>query len=102
MTALNVPPLRTSETRTALGFALLQAGKPLEAEALFRESVDLRRKGLAAGHLAIAEAECGLGAAQAAQQKPEGRPFVERSCRRYRAWGLADPLYLKLVYQLTY
>ena len=96
MASLQAPPLRTAEARTALGFALLQSGKAVEAEALFRESLELRRNGMAPDHPAIAEAECGLGAALAAQGKPEGRRMVERSWRRYRAWGLADPVYIAL------
>ena len=96
MASLHAPPLRTAEARTALGFALLQSGKAVEAEALLRESLELRRKGMAPDHPAIAEAECGLGAALAAQGKPEGRRMVERSWRRYRAWGLADPVYIAL------
>jgi serine/threonine-protein kinase len=97
MLELKVLPLRTAEARTALGFALLQSGEPTEAEAFFRESLELRRNSLIEGHPAIAEAECALGAALAAQGKPEGRLMVERSLPRFRAWGLADPVYLALV-----
>jgi len=96
MASLNAPPSRTAEARTALGFALLQSGKPVESEALFRESLELRRNGMPADHPAIAEAECGLGAALAAQGKREGSVILERSSPKFRAWGLADPVYIAL------
>ena len=97
MASLNTPPLRTTEARVALAFALLESGRPMDAEVLFRESLEARRKGMVADHPAIAEAECGLGAALLAQAKPEGRAMIERSRRRYRAWGLADPVYVALL-----
>jgi hypothetical protein len=52
---------------------------------------------MAADHPAIAEAECALGVVLTLQGKPEGRLFLERSRGKYRAWGLADPVYLALM-----
>jgi tetratricopeptide (TPR) repeat protein len=92
--ALGVPPARTSDARIALGFVLLDSGKHAEATALFRESLEMRRKEMPADHPAIAEAECGFGAALATQGEPEGRRIVEHCWSAYKAWGLADPVYL--------
>jgi len=93
LVASGVHASRTAEARIALGFLLLDAGKNGEAAALFRQSLDSRRADTPADHPSIAEAECALGAALATQGNPEGRLLVERSWPRYRAWGLADPVY---------
>lgn len=94
LVALGVSPARTSDARIALGFVLLDLGKHAEAVALFRDSLEMRRKAMPADHPAIAEAECGFGAALATQGEPEGRRIVERCWSAYRTWGLADPVYL--------
>ena len=89
LSSLGVPPARKSDPQVALGFVLLEAGKAPEAEMLMREALEARNKYMAPEHPAIAEAECGLGAALAAQGKPEGRDMVRRSLPKYRRWGLA-------------
>jgi hypothetical protein len=94
LVALGVPPARTSDARIALGFVLLDSGKHAEATALFRESLEARRREMPTDHPAIAEAECGFGTALATQGEPEGRRIVDRCWSAYRAWGLADPVYL--------
>jgi tetratricopeptide (TPR) repeat protein len=89
LSSLGVPPARKSDPQVALGFVLLETGKAPEAEMLMREALEARNKYMAPEHPAIAEAECGLGAALAAQGKPEGRDMVRRSLPEYRRWGLA-------------
>ncbi|HTS61030.1 MAG TPA: serine/threonine-protein kinase [Candidatus Acidoferrales bacterium] len=91
---LGAPLERTIEHRTALGFLLLDSGRHLEAAAMFSEALEYGRKAFVPEHPRVAEAECALGLALAAQGRPEGRKLVERKLPQYSAWGLADPVYL--------
>jgi tetratricopeptide (TPR) repeat protein len=89
LSALGAPPARKSDMQIALGFTLLDAGRAREAETFMREALQARTKHIPLEHPSLAEAECGLGAALAAQGKREGRDMVRRSLPRYRTWGLA-------------
>lgn len=89
LSTLGVHAARKSDAQVSLGFALLDAGRAGEAEAVLAEALEVRNKSMPREHPAIAEAYCGLGAAMAAQGKPEGREMVRRSLPKYRTWGLA-------------
>jgi tetratricopeptide (TPR) repeat protein len=89
LSALGVPPSRKSDPQVALGYILLDGGRAGEAEMLMREALEARKQSMPPEHPAIAEAECGLGAALAAQGKAEGREMVRRNLPKYRTWGLA-------------
>lgn len=89
LAALGVPPARQSDAQVALGIVLLDTGKLRESETLLRQALEARRRGMPPEHPAIAEAECALGAALAAQGRPEGCDRIRRHLAKYQTWGLA-------------
>jgi tetratricopeptide (TPR) repeat protein len=91
---LGALPNRMLEHRSALGFLLLESHRNAAAAAMFADALAQARDAFVPDHPRIAEAECGLGLAWAAQGRPEGRKLVERKWKQYSSWGLADPVYL--------
>lgn len=63
-----------------MGLALLDLGRPREAEPLLRESLELRRAALPPGHWMIASSESVLGACLTAEGRyPEAEALLLRA-----------------------
>ena len=95
-----------ADAQTWLGGLLLESGSPTEgamdagasaeAEALFRQALDLRRERLPERHPKVAEALCGLGEALAQQGRgDEAAPLLRAGFPVLREWGLADPVVVR-------
>ncbi len=94
-----VPSTAASDLNIALGFLLATTGSPAdarEAENLLRAALESHRRTLPGRHPRIAEIQCGLGAALAAQGRgPEAVPLLRESCPILERWGRADPASLR-------
>ena len=80
-----------ADTQILLGFVQLRREAPSEAELLFRDAIRFRQSYLPATHAEVAEAQCGLASALAAQARyNEASPIFRQNFTRFRDWGLAD------------
>jgi tetratricopeptide (TPR) repeat protein len=86
--SLRVSPESTSATSASGATRGLSLA---EAESLLREALAIRRELFVGGHPAVAEAQCALAAALAAQgRRDEASQLLRDAFPRYRAWGFAQ------------
>lgn len=90
-----LPASMLADTQQRMGQVLLERRAFEAAAAYFREALAYRRRVLPEGDAKVAEAQCGLGTALAAQGAVEEAVLLLRDAvPLYAAWGQADRLLL--------